>query len=98
MPPPTLSGDADDAIDAEPFQREDGADDVDDGVERADFVKVHLADGHLVDGGLRFAKTLKQRLRPVAADAADNAERSMSAKISDRVRCGCAFSRSWECE
>ena len=56
----------DNSIDAEPFQREDGADDVDNGVERADFVKVHLADGHLVDGGLRFAKTLKERLRPVA--------------------------------
>ena len=36
---------ADDAIGAEPLEREHRADDVDDRVERADLVQMHLLDG-----------------------------------------------------
>ena len=47
------------AIDAERFASGGGADDVDDGVDRADFVKVNFFDGHGVDRGFSFAEQLK---------------------------------------
>ena len=46
----------DDAIGVEPFEREHGADDVDDRVERADFVQVDLVDRHAVNRGFRLAE------------------------------------------
>ena len=50
-----------------PLEREHGADDVDDRVERADFVEVHLLDRHLVNRRLGFGESLEQCFRPVAA-------------------------------
>ena len=47
----------------EPFEREHGADDVDDRVERAHLVQMNLVDRDLVDGGFGFAKPMKQLLR-----------------------------------
>ena len=68
---------AHDAIGAEPFEREHGADDVDDRVERADLVQVHLSPGE--SGGwpppLRRAGETAAWLE--AALAADSAERSI---------------------
>ena len=58
---------ADDAVGADPLEREHGADDVDDRVEGADLVQVHLLDRHLMDGGLGLGQPLEQRLRAVAA-------------------------------
>ena len=46
----------DDAIGLEPFDREHGADDVDDRVEGADFVQMHLVDRHAVNRGFRLAE------------------------------------------
>ena len=40
-------------------QPDGGADDVDDGVDGADFVEVHLLDGHGVDVGFGLAEKLK---------------------------------------
>ena len=98
MPPPTFSGEHDDAVGAEPLEREHGADDVDDRVERADFVQVHLLDRHLMDRRLRprrAAGTAPSRDRGPAADSADW---SISAKISGRLRCGCmAVPRASSC-
>ena len=47
----------------EPFEREYRADDVDNRVERADFVQMDLLDRNLVDGRFRFSKTMKQLFR-----------------------------------
>jgi len=54
---------ADDAIGMEPFDREDGADDVDNRVERADFVEMDLVDWNLVNSRFRFSKVMKQLFR-----------------------------------
>ena len=51
---------ADDAIGMKPFEREHGADDVDNRVERADLVQVNLLDRHLMNGRLGFAETMEQ--------------------------------------
>jgi hypothetical protein len=64
-PAADVQGRADDAIGADPCHREDDADDVDDRVERADFVQVDLLHRHLVDRRLRVAEALKHRLRPI---------------------------------
>ena len=66
IPPPTFSGEASDPIGAEPLEREHRADDVDDRVEGADFVKVDLLDRHLVNRGFRLREPLEERLRAVA--------------------------------
>ena len=79
---------ADDAIGTEPLHRKDGADDVDDRVERADLVQMNLLDRNLVDGRFGLAKTMKQLLARDACAAGDSAERSISALISARLRCG----------
>ena len=60
MPPPTFSGDADDPVGAEPLEPEHRADDVDDRVERADLVQVHLLDRHLVDRRLGLREPAEQ--------------------------------------
>ena len=98
MPPPTFSGEQTIAIGADPLEREHRADDVDDRVERADFVQVNLLDRHLVNRRLGLGQPLEQRLRALRP-AADSADRSISAKISGRLRCGCACGRvvSWSC-
>ena len=51
----------DDAIGAEPLEREDAADDVHDRVERAHFVQVDVFDRHLVDVGLDGREAADQR-------------------------------------
>ena len=48
-------GGADDFFDTEGFESGEGAADIDDGIDAADFVEVDLVDGGVVDGGLRFA-------------------------------------------
>ena len=64
IPPPTLSGEATIAVRAEPLEAEHRADDVDDRVERADLVEVHLLDRHLVDGRLGLGQPPEQLDRP----------------------------------
>ena len=58
---------ADDRVGAEPLQPEHRADDVDDRVEGADFVEMHLLDRHLVNRRLGVRQPLEQRLRAVAS-------------------------------
>ena len=66
VPLPTLSGEQTDRVDAQQVERDARADDVGDGIDRADFVEVDLLDGDLVDGRLRLAQALEDR-RGVAA-------------------------------
>ena len=47
----------------EPFQREYRADDVDNRVERADFVQMDLVDRNLMDGRFGFSELMKQFFR-----------------------------------
>ena len=56
----------DDPIGAEPLEREDAADDVDDRVERADFVQVDVVDRHLVDVRFDRREPAEQRDRAIA--------------------------------
>ncbi len=56
-----------DAVGAEPLQGVHGADDVDDGVEGADFMEVDLLDRHVVNRGLGFRQALEQCLRAIAS-------------------------------
>ena len=58
---------AHDRVGRKPLEPEHRADDVDDRIERADLVQVHLLDGHLMDRGFRLGQSLEQRLRTVAA-------------------------------
>ena len=60
----------------EPFEGEDGADDVDDRVERADLVQVDALDRHLVNRRLGLSQPLEQRLR-AGLPAGVRADRSM---------------------
>jgi hypothetical protein len=53
-------------LNAERCEPDAGADDVDDGVNRTDFMKMNFPDGHVVDSGFRFAELLKNRRRAVA--------------------------------
>ena len=48
---------ADDAIDAEPRQSADRADDIDDGIDRPNFVKMHLLDRRAVSRGLDLGQS-----------------------------------------
>ena len=59
----------DDFVSAEPLEREDRADNVDDGVKRRDFVQMHVLDGHVVNRGLGLADPLKERDRSRLAGA-----------------------------
>ena len=54
-----VDGRADDGGDAQLVEGHAGADDVGDGIGRADFVEVDLLDGNLVDGGFGLAQTLE---------------------------------------
>ena len=90
----------DDVVDAEPLHREHDADDVDDGVDGADFVQVNLVDRHVVDRGLGLAEALEQRLgaglprrrqRRVTDEVRDLAQRAMAVVASD---CACARGRA----
>ena len=54
-----------DVVDPEPLESVDRADDVHDGVERPDFVKMHALDGDLVNRRLGLRETLEQMNRPV---------------------------------
>ena len=54
---------ADHAVGIRPLHSVHDADDVDDRVERADLVQVHLVDGHLMDRGFRVAEAAEHRFR-----------------------------------
>ncbi len=84
----------DDAIGAERLEREHGADDVDDRVERADLVQVDLVERRAVDGRLGLAEPREQRLRAVLASPAqrravdqaiDLRERAMAMRVMTYV-------------
>ena len=60
MPLPDVEGRHHDAVGLEPLEGEHGADDVDDRVERADLVEVHLIHRHLVDARLGLGQAPKQ--------------------------------------
>ena len=62
MPPPTFSGELMMRSASNHSSREHRADDVDDRVERANFVQVNLLDRNLMDGGFGLAETMEQRL------------------------------------
>ena len=83
VPLPTLSGDDDDVVDAEPLHAVHGADDVDDRIERADLVQVDSLDRHVVDRGLGLGEPVEQLHRAILAcprqrRALDEAARSPS--------------------
>ena len=80
MPPPTFSGDTTIRSAPNHSMREHGADDVDDRVERADLVQVHLLHRHLVDRGFGLGEPLEQLRAPGPGPAAESADRSISAK------------------
>ena len=78
---------------ADPLHREHDADDVDDRIERADFVQVDGVDRHLMDSGFNFREPLKHRLRAIASGgrqrgAIDEREdlRKASVRMMPRVR------------
>jgi hypothetical protein len=52
------------AIDAERFAAGRGANNIDDGIDGPDLVKVHALNGNGMDGGFGFAKQLKGAGRP----------------------------------
>ena len=93
----------DDVVDAEPLEREHGADDVDDRVERADLVQVDVVDRHVVDGRLGLAQPLEQRdrarlprcrQRGVADQMRDLFERPMPVRVAACV----VRMVAWSCE
>ena len=59
VPPPTLSGEQANLLDAECVEADAGADDVDDGVDGADFVEMNFFERYVVDVCFGFAKFLK---------------------------------------
>ena len=59
VPPPTLSGRDDELVDVQGFGANGGANDVDDGIDGADFVKVDGLDGYVVDLGFCGAEGLE---------------------------------------
>ena len=59
VPLPTLSGEQKMRSTPSSSKRQARADDVGDGIHRADLVKMNLFDGSLVNGGFRFAEPLK---------------------------------------
>ena len=62
MPLPTFSGEATMRVGADRFHREHRSDDVDDRVERADLVQVHLIDRRAVNRRLGLAQSVEQLL------------------------------------
>ena len=84
VPPPTLSGDDTMSLDAEPLEREHGADDVDDRIERADLVQVDPLDRRAVDRGLRLRQPLEQPAPRDPGFAADSADRRIAATMCFR--------------
>ena len=54
----------DNAVGVEPLEREHGADNVDDGIDGANFVEVHLVDRHAMDAGFGSREAMKHRDRP----------------------------------
>jgi hypothetical protein len=57
----------DDVVDAEELERVHGGHDVDDRVEGANLVQVHLLERHLVDRGLGLGEPAKERHGPLAS-------------------------------
>ncbi len=67
MPPPTFSGEHTTVSARKPLEPEHRADNVDNRIERTDFVQVDLFDGHLMDRGFGLGQALKEGFRPIAA-------------------------------
>ena len=86
VPLPTLSGDAVTRAIPSRLERVDRADDVDDRVERADFVQVNLVDRRTVYARLGLGQSPEQRLRALFPSGT-SADPSISRSISDK-RCG----------
>ena len=57
---------ADNTICSDPLEREHDADDVENGVEGADLVEMHLLDGHLMNRRFGFGEPLEQSLGAIA--------------------------------
>ncbi len=89
------------AIDVERGEADGGAGDVDDGIDRADLVKMYLIEWHIVDGGFGFGREAQRRggrargLRrgsgALIQDVADG--RQVAAVVMGRAGAG-----SWSCE
>ena len=60
----------DDAIGTEQLERMHRADNVDDGIERADLVQMDFVDRRAVNGPFDLAEPRKERLRPILAGRA----------------------------
>src|SRR5690606_37729315 len=87
-----VDGRANDAIDAEMVESNGGADDVYDGVERADFVEVNFLDIHAVDSGFGFAEAAEdadgglfdRRIeRALVDDLLDRGQRAVVMVVAD---------------
>jgi hypothetical protein len=72
---------AHDAVGPCPLEGEHDSDDVDDGIERADLMKVNLLHRHLVDSRFDFGQALEHSLRAVAAGGR---ERGLIDELEDR--------------
>lgn len=59
---PEREGRDDNALDAEGFHACEGSADVDDGIDAADFVEVHLINFGVVDGGFGFTDTIEDAI------------------------------------
>ncbi len=70
-----------DAAQAEPVDGDRGAGDVDDGVDRADFVEMHLVRGHPVHHALRHRQGVEHRERPPAHRGAERRAAQQTADV-----------------
>ncbi len=69
-----------DVIDAEPVEREDESDDVDDGIDGSDFVKMDFVDRHLMNRRLRFGRAAETCESPAPCRVSDSAEWPMQVR------------------
>ena len=72
------------AIDAESLAAGGGADDIDDGVDRADFVEVDFLDGNGMNGGFGFAEKLKGADGAGSSPARTSGAERMMARMDER--------------
>ena len=86
VPEPTATGVASSEVDAERVQPGARADDVDDRVDRADLVEVHVVDGRPVHGGLGVGESAERSQRPVDHGQRAASAASTDARISAHVR------------
>ena len=85
-----------DRVDAQQLETQARADDIGDRIHRADFVKMHFLDRHLVHGGFRLAQSLEHgRRHSVLRDPAATRRRSSSECRKDAGAWALRPARTW---